>query len=234
MANETLTCVYCGAANAAGASRCKACGAPIELPVRPPVKVTQVADSNRSGFDTRPPQVTRSETTSAQVNDALEAAPISEQLKDGLKAVGAGAGLLGVGAIIARTGAEAASIALSSFLIGFFAGGTGSVLIAVGGGLLVGLAVGLVVKRWLAVMFSGPFGTVLGLAAGTFLRPALPDLPLQPLLGTAGGMLFAFLGGRRGSTGGITSWYTRLRPFLGALGGILFGLLGYLVGSIAR
>jgi hypothetical protein len=90
----------------------------------------------------------------------------------------------------------------------------------------------LVVKRWLAVMFSGPFGTVLGLAAGYFLQPLMPNLPLQALLGVAGGVLFSFLGGRRGSTNGITGWYTRLRPLLGALGGMLFGLLGYAVGSI--
>lgn len=228
MAN-TLTCIYCGANNPSGTNRCKACGAPIDLPVVRPVSVTTV---NTNSSILPPPPISRPDTTPDQIRDALDAAPINDQLKEGLKAAGMGIGALGVGSFIARTAAEAASIAISSFLIAYFAASSGRGWLGILGGVLIGLMVGLVIKRPLGVLFSAPLGTVLGLVAGTILQSGLPGLPLPPLLGLIGGSVLAVLGGRRNSSNVVSKWYGRFRPFLGMMGGFLFALFGLLIGGI--
>lgn len=225
MPNASISCIYCGASNPVGANRCVACGAPIDIPVTPPVRVT-VVNTPRA---TVSPVVSK-DTTPEQIRDALEAAPINNSLKEGLMAAGAGLGTLGIGTFFARTAAEAASIAFSAFMVGYFAAATGNFLIAAAGGLVIGLTVGLVVKRPLAVLLSAPLGTIAGLAAGYFLQSSMPGWPLIPLLGTVGGALLGLLGGKRGSTSGVAKWYTRFRPLLGMGGGLLFAVLGYVIG----
>jgi hypothetical protein len=174
--------------------------------------------------------VASKDTTPEQIRDALEAAPINNSLKEGLLAAGAGLGTLGIGIFFARTAAEAASIAFSSFMVGYFSAAAGNFMIAAAGGLLIGLMVGSVVKRPLAVLLSAPLGTLAGLAAGYFLQSYLPGWPLIPLLGTAGGALLGLLGGKRGTMTGVAKWYTRFRPLLGVAGGLLFAVLGYVIG----
>lgn len=168
------------------------------------------------------------ETLSSVISDAKT----SDLLKDGVKTVGAGLGALGIWSMVYRTAAEAISIAFSSFLIGYTSGAVGSFLLAVAGGLLVGLAVGLVVKRSWLVMISAPLGTLLGMAAAYFVHSMLPEIPWSPILAAVGGSLFALLGGHRRTREGIAKWYERIRPILGMGGGFIFALLGYLLGSI--
>lgn len=229
MAASTLTCIYCGAKNPSGTNRCNSCGAPIEVPAVRPVSVTTV----NSVSSVLPPSInTRPDSSPDQIRDALDAAPLNDQLKDGLKAAGMGIGALGVGSFIARTAAEATSIALSSFLIAYFATASNNGWLGLFGGVLIGLMVGLVVKRPLGVLFSAPLGTVLGLIAGTLLQNSLPGLPLTPLLALIGGSVLAVLGGRRNSSNVVSKWYGRFRPFLGMMGGFVFALLGVLIGGI--
>ncbi len=230
MPNSSLTCKYCGAGNPAGTDRCSACGAPIEIPVVPPVTVTTVNTPARP--ITPPVTAQRADTTPEQIRDALDAAPINDQLKEGLKAAGLGLGTLGVGTFFARTAAEAASIAFSTFLIGYFAAATRSALIALAGGLVIGLMVGLAVKRPIAVLLSAPLGTILGIVVGNLLQASLPALPLPPLLALIGGGILAIIGSRRSSSNPVGKWYGRFRPFLGMAGGLLFALLGYTAGKL--
>jgi hypothetical protein len=229
MPKASLTCVYCGANNPAGTNRCKACGAPIELPIVPPVRVTTINTPARN--ITPPAMAQRADTSPEQIRDALDAAPINDQLKDGLKAAGLGIGALGVGTFFARTASEAASIAFSAFMVGYLSGMVNNGLIALAGGLVIGLMVGLAVKRPIGALLSAPIGTILGMIAGNLLQPGVPSLPLTALLALIGGALAAILGSRRSSTNVVAKWYGRLRPFLGMAGGFMFAMLGYVIGK---
>ena len=229
MANASHTCVYCGASNPAGTNRCKACGAPIEIPIVPPVTVTTINTPVR--IITPPVNTQRPDTTPEQIRDALDAAPINDQLKEGLKAAGLGIGALGVGTFIARTAAEATAIAFSSFTIGYYSGATHNGLIALAGGLVIGLMVGLAVKRPIGALLSAPLGVIIGLIAAKLLQPSFPALPLHALLALVVGALAAIIGSRRGSSNTIGKWYGRFRPFLGMTGGFLFAMLGYVIGK---
>jgi hypothetical protein len=232
MPNASLTCKYCGAINPAGEDRCTACGAPIDILVVPPVTVTTINTPPRK--ITPPVNVQRTDTTPEQISDALDAAPINDQLKEGLKAAGLGIGALGVGTFFARTGAEAAAIAFSSFIVGYYSAATRSALIALAGGLVIGLMVGLAVKRPIGALISAPLGTILGWVAGNLLQSSLPALPLPALLALAGGALLAIVGSRRNSSNVVAKWYGRLRPFLGMAGGFLFALFGYMLGGLIK
>jgi len=229
MANPSLTCVYCGAVNPAGTNRCKACGAPIEIPVVPPVTVTTINTPPRNITPSTTSQ--RADTTPEQIRDALDAAPLNDQLKEGLKAAGLGIGALGVGTFFARTTAEAAAIAFSSFMVGYLSGMNNNGLIALAGGLVIGLMVGLAVKRPIGALLSAPLGTLLGLLAGNLLQPSLPAFPLPALLSLIGGALLAIIGSRRSSGNVVAKWYGRFRPFLGMVGGFMFAMLGYVIGK---
>jgi hypothetical protein len=229
MPNSTLTCKYCGAVNPAGSDRCVSCGAPIEIPVMHPVTVTTINTPSRN--ITPPVTEQRADTTPEQINDALDAAPINEQLKEGLKTAGLGIGALGIGTFFARTASEAAAIAVSSLLIGYFSAATRNALIALTGGLVIGLMVGLAVKRPIGALLSAPIGTILGWIAGKLLQSSLPLLPLPALLALIGGGLVAIIGSQRNSSNVVSRWYGRLRPFLGMAGGLLFALIGYTIGK---
>lgn len=230
MPNTTITCKYCGASNPVGTNLCKACGAPIEIPIVPPVTVTTI---NTPARNIKPPVTAqRADTTPDQIRDAVDAAPINDQLKEGLKAAGLGLGTLGVGTFFARTAAEAASIAFSTFLIGYFAAVSRSALVALAGGLVIGLMVGLAVKRPIGALLSAPLGTILGVITGKLLQSSLPALPLPALLALVGGGLLAIIGSRRSSSNPVGKWYGRFRPFLGMAGGLLFALLGYAAGKL--
>jgi hypothetical protein len=221
MNEKMLTCAFCAAQNPAGTARCLACGAPIEIPVTPPYRVTVVEDT--------PPLVT-------PANSALDPAPVSEQLKDGLTAVGAGLGVMGIVGFIFRTLAEALAIAISAAIVGYCSGSMNRqlhgpimlFLIAAGGGALIGLAVGSVIKRGIFVILSAPFGTLLGVVIALILNLNKPMTPWYPLCGLVGGVSLALLGGHPNATGRFRV-YQRLRPWLGLIGGALFGMLGYAI-----
>ena len=228
MTNKQIPCGYCGAENPAGSNRCIACGAPVEVPASMPVRVTTTntpAGSTSSNW-------TRTDTTTEQINDAVDATPLSQELKDGLKAASAGLGALGVGSFLYRTIAEAAAIAFSSFLVGYASGSARIFYLAVIGGIVLGLAVGSVVKRSLWVMLSAPVGSILGMLAALLANSFDPSVFWSPILAMIGGTLFAFIGSRRRSKTGLMKWYERIRPVLGMVGGLVFALLGYLAGSL--
>lgn len=217
-----LICEYCASHNPAGGQRCIACGAPLPVSRFIPPKVTLVESS------VAPPSVNLHQE---------EDQPLGKIVSEGAAIVGSGLGLLGIGGLILRTVAEAVAIAVSAYIIGMHAG-TADInmrgpalyfLIALGGGGLLGLSVGLVTKRVLFTLLSAPFGTILGgYLIPVFLSLKTPVSPWPALFAVAGGVLFALLGGHRSSNKTLAC-YQRARPFLGLLGGLFFGLLGYLV-----
>jgi hypothetical protein len=231
MSANSITCKYCDAKNPAGTNLCVSCGAPIEIPIVPPVTVTTINTPARN--ITPPVTAQRADTTPEQINDALDAAPINEQLKEGLKAAGLGVGALGIGTFFARTASEAAAIAFSSFIIGYFSAATRSALLAIAGGMVIGLMVGLAVKRPIGALLSAPFGTIAGLVAGRLLQASFTALPLPGLLALIGGGLVAIIGSRSRSSNVVSKWYGRFRPFLGMAGGFIFAMIGYTIGKLS-
>lgn len=227
MSSSQVTCAFCATLNPSSASACLACGAPIELPKLQPVRITEVPDS----------AVPSMLETSHQ---DVPAEPLGSQVKEGLAAVGTGLGLAGIGGLLFRTLAEALAILTASLVIGFSAGRLSPaggafifLLLAVGGSALVGFAVGSVIKMSIFVLFSAPFGALLGIGAALVLKLNSPGTPWLPLLAIAGACLLALLGGRSNRIARFAG-YQRFRPLLGAVGGIMFGLIGFAIGSLIR
>lgn len=227
MAPTQITCAFCGVLNNAADNNCMACGAPLEISKPAPVTVTVVPDSL---------DISAAETFST----ATPGEPLKQQFSEGISAVGAGLGLAGVGGLLLRTVAEALAILIAAIVIGFNAGrvspfpnGFPFLLLGVGGSALVGLAVGSVVKRAVFVLFSAPFGALLGVGAATLLKLNVARTPWLPLFAIAGACLLALLGGRSNRTARFAG-YQRFRPLLGAIGGILFGLIGFSAGWIVH
>jgi len=213
-------CLYCDTCNPGGTDTCIACGAPLPFLPAPSVELSFVEET---------PEIPSS-------TNVIKSLTENDQLKEGLKAVGAVAGTLGVGAILLRLLVGAIAIAISGLIIGLN-GGTyaagllrapGILLLTAAAGALLGLSVVLAKKRTLLTLFSAPVGTLLG----TMLALLLPDpssrFPLGVLSAAAGGVLFAFLG-QRNPHPLPRRCLTVLHPLLGALGGLLFALLGYAI-----
>ena len=222
-APRSITCAYCNTVNPPLRANCLACGAPLPVPVRPPVRVTKVEP------------VTPPVSSNAPPSPAPDLDAIGQQLKQGAAVLGTGIGALGIGTIVLRSVAESVAIVISAFLIGLNSGNaiinlngtTPYILVAAIGGALLGLAVGSVNKRLLFALLSAPFGAVLGTILAITLSGLLPRGPWSGLLTFAGGVIFALLGGERS---GGKSCYQRIRPVLGLVGGLLFGLLGFAAG----
>lgn len=213
-------CEYCGRHNPEGIERCQACGAPLSYAAAPATRLTLVDE---------PPI--------PAVEPAIsELLPPSDQLQEGLKAVGAVAGTLGVGAIILRVAAQGIAIAVSAFLVGLTAGNSGRglnnylphLLPALAGGVLLGVLITLVRKRTIWTLLAAPFGSFIAFMATTFFRFPGKDVPLAALITLGGGVLFAVIGGRR-SRGKPLPCLKVLQPILGAIGGLLFAWLGFVV-----
>lgn len=220
MASNQISCPYCATLNTPSSSNCIACGAPIVLPRFQPVTITRV---------TEPATLS---TPLQNTQPGVPSQPLGQQVKEGLAAVGAGLGFAGIGGLILRTLAEALAIAVAAVIIGFTAGSAADgiapfALIAITGGALIGLSVGLVIKRSMFVLFSAPFGAL----GGTLLAMAFglnaPGAVWLPLCATAAACTLALLGGRRNASAGVFRVYQRLRPWLGLLGGVVFALIGY-------
>jgi len=227
MATNSLPCVFCGARNDPAKETCIACGAPLELSRPAPVvtPVNTASDFPLADLSTPQPPVE----------------PVKQQLKEGIAAVGAGLGLAGVGGLLMRTLAEALAIIIAALVVGFNAGRVSPfpggwflyLLLAVGGSAVVGVAVGSVIKRSVFVLFSAPFGALLGVGAAILLKLNTARTPWLPLFAIAGACLLALLGGRSNRTARFAG-YQRFRPLLGAIGGIIFGLIGFGAGWIVH
>jgi len=230
MAANFLPCAFCGTPNDPNAVTCLACGGPLEV-ARPIVQV--IAQPSTPVVPVTPVAQPATPETPAE--------PLREQLKEGVAAVGAGLGLAGVGGLLMRTLSEALAILIAALMIGFNAGRVSPfkdtwllfLLLGAGGGALVGLAVGSVVKRSVFVLFSAPFGALLGIVAALALKLDAMRTPWLPLFTIAGACLLALLGGRSNRTARFAK-YQRLRPLLGVIGGTLFGLLGFGIGWIVH
>ncbi len=227
MASNKISCAYCATLNTPTSSNCIACGAPIVLPRFQPVSVTDAAESL-----TLP-------THLESLQPEVPSQPLGDQVKEGIAAVGAGLGLAGIGGFFFRTLAEALAILTAALIIGFSAGRVTPfpggwfmfLLLGVGGSALLGLAVGSVTKLSIFVLFSAPFGALLGVGAALAFKLNSPGTPWLPLLAIAGACLLALLGGRSNRSARFAG-YQRFRPLLGAIGGIIFGLIGFGVGWI--
>ena len=228
MAANSLPCVFCGVRNDPARETCFACGAPLAL-ARPAPVVTPLNETPVVPLEAFP------STPQTPVE------PIKQQLAEGVAAVGAGLGLVGVGGLVMRTIAEALAILIAALVIGFNAGRVSPfpggwflyLLLAVGGSAFVGIAVGSVVKRAVFVLFSAPFGALLGVGAAILLKLNTARTPWLPLFAIAGACALALLGGRSNRTARFAG-YQRFRPLLGAIGGIIFGLIGFGAGWIVH
>jgi hypothetical protein len=213
----SITCEYCGRDQDPGSPRCVACGAPLPVPRSKPLRV-EVIDSP------------------TQPIPAAGTPEVADTLQDGLKAVGAVAGSLGIGTIVLRVAAQGIAIAVSSFILGLTAGSEASglnryfphLLTALLGGVLLGIVVTLVKKRSVMTLLAAPAGTILGSVVARLVPDINPALPLNALLTLAGGLLLATLGGYRSRAVRIPCLKV-LQPIAGAIGGLLFALLGFIV-----
>ena len=214
-------CAYCGRHNPEGIERCQACGAPLAFAAAPETRVTIIEDA--------PP--------AAPVQSAFpEALPSSGELQQGLKALGAVAGSLGVGSILLRLVAQGFAIAVSAFLVGLSAGSSAAGLTrhalhlgcALAGGALLGIVISLVRKRSIWTLLAAPAGSFIAFLLNGLLRLPSRQLPLAALLTLGGGLLFAVMGGRRARAKPLPCLKVLL-PFIGAIGGVLFALLGFYV-----
>jgi hypothetical protein len=225
MAAKTLPCAFCGALNDPAGTTCFACGGPLDVArPKPEPEITT--------------RVTPLISTPVE-NPSTSSEPLKQQLAEGAAAIGAGLGLTGVGGLVFRTVAEALAILTAALIVGFNAGRVAPLaggrflflLLGVGGAAVVGIAVGSVIKRGIFVLFSAPFGALLGAAAALILKLSGRGTPWLPLLTAGGACLLALLGGRSNRTGRF-SGYQRFRPLLGALGGMFFGLIGFGIGLL--
>lgn len=211
-------CEYCGRHNASGIERCQACGAPLPWQAPPPARVTYVAD---------PPSPEPS---------LSEILPSGDELQEGLRAVGAVAGSLGVGAVILRVAAQGIAIAVSAFLVGLTAGDSAAglnryllhLLSALTGGALLGIVISLVRKRTIWTLLAAPAGSFIAFMLVALLRLPSRQFPFTTFITLGGGLLFAVIGGSR-SRGKPLPCLKVLQPVLGAIGGLLFALMGFYV-----
>jgi hypothetical protein len=235
MANDTITCSFCGAANKSAAATCIFCGAPMDPSRGTPAYLQAM------GIPPSPEALTSPAPETSVLPDAPEPAvpvePVRQQLKEGAATVAAGLGLVGVGGLIMRTIAEALAILTAALVIGYNAGHVAInnwlpyLLLGVAGGMAVGIAVGSVIKRSIFALFSAPFGALIGIFVAIGLRLDQRGTMWLPLFTIAGACLLAVLGGRSNRAGRFQV-YQRLRPILGAIGGILFSLLGFAIGHV--
>jgi len=160
---------------------------------------------------------------------------MNQQLKEGLAVVGSSLGILGVGTMLLRAAAQIAAVAVASLIIGINAGQSAIVtrtvplmmLLALAGGGLTGLSVGLSVKRAFWTLVSAPAGALLGSALAIFLSLNNSyTVPWMALFSAAGAVLLALLGGRQPSRKSLPC-LQKLRPWLGLAVGLLFGLIGF-------
>lgn len=201
----------------------------------------EVARSVHTSFFTTPNDQTAPANTLASDDLTLSdepKTPLAQKLKEGFSSAGANLGTAGAaaGGFVLRTLAEGGAISIAAIIAGIGAGSASRtflfLLLAMGCGMLIGIAVGLVIKRSIFVFFSAPFGALAGLVAAMLLHLDGDGTPWSALIATGGACLLALLGGHRGLTNNRTNTYQRVRPILGALGGIFFGFIGYLIGLL--
>ncbi len=220
MSKNSLDCVYCGASNPAGTNRCLSCGAPIEPPKSRPVSVTHVNTppvmSGMSRPDTTPKQINDALDAApidSQIKDTLKQA--------GAGIAGLGVGTF-IARTAAEAGAIAFSAILIGYFAAktqsLLLGMLGGLIIGMMVGLVVkrplgvllsaplGTIAGLIGGRFLQPSLPDwPLPLLLAIAGGALLGllggrrgassgPAKWYSRFRPLLGMAGGFVFALLG----------------------------------------
>jgi len=199
-----IACVYCRTLNEAQEEVCIACGAPLVSAAAPQIVP-----------DVSPIEIQPIENLGQNLG--------MEQVPTMLREASAVAG------IAWRTLGEALAIALVAFGIGVIGAITNTVLWALLGAILVGVAVGLVEKNFWPVLMGAPLGALAGVVLGIFLWAIGAGSNWLVLTCSLGAILGAIIGGVRQP--GWRNWWVKLRPFLGALGALLFVLPGLLAGE---
>lgn len=202
-----IPCSYCGWLNNTDLENCQACGAPLE--VQQPEKVVD--------FEALPFE--RSDGPFGVVDQQNDLEQIQKVLQSA-------AGF--AYSIAWRTAAEAIAIGIVAFSLGVIGAITNLGVGAFLGALLVGGAIGSVVKNFWFTLFSAPMGALAGFLLGVLLSSAGGDPRLFVVSTSLIAILGAILGGRRPTNSG---WWQRFRPLLGVLGAAIFVILGLIMGE---
>ena len=210
MLKNQVVCAWCQTVNSSDQVACIACGAPIEKPQPAPHPFPLATPSSA-------PVVHATQKTAPEIQELKQA---GESLDKAYTSA------LNTYSLLWRTLGEIFAIALAAFLLGLLGSMAHLAFLGVLGGAGVGLAVGMVVKRfWWHLL------TPLALLFGAFLGLIPWALGAGPAGMFFSALLFTLLAVWLGrSPMAASGWWERLRPWLGTAGGLLFGLLGALLG----
>lgn len=199
-----IVCAYCSRINNADLDHCEACGAPIEPGLVENIEEVQVPVVLEPSIDTPDP------------SDELE------QVQKVLQVAGATYG------VIWRTIGEAIAVAIVAFGLGILGAltdvGPGALL----GAVLMGAAVGWVVKGFWPTLLGAPLGALIGTILGGLIWVSGGDPRWVVVATSLAAISGAVLGGRRSSA---MNWWERFRPLFGALGAGFFALWGLFIGE---
>ena len=204
---EKITCTFCNTLNDPAAKTCIGCGAPLEAPAPPPV-IQPVQPAFRPAQATSP----FGSTDSQKLQDGAQQV---ERLYAGATSIYRTAWSI--------TG-DAIAIAIVAFILGIAGGATGMRIWGVLGAMLVGLIIGYAEQSFWMTIVASPVAALVGIGLGAIVwasgagpkgmvfiatglacigalvgsrRRTAPlgcSAAVRPLLGAAGGFLFALLG----------------------------------------
>jgi hypothetical protein len=204
---EKITCTFCNTLNDPAAKTCIGCGAPLEAPAPQPV-IQPVQPAFRPAQATSP----FGSTDSQKLQDGAQQV---ERLYAGATSIYRTAWSI--------TG-DAIAIAIVAFILGIAGGATGMRIWGVLGAMLVGLIIGYAEQSFWMTIVASPVAALVGIGLGAIVwasgagpkgmvfiatglacigalvgsrRRTAPlgcSAAVRPLLGAAGGFLFALLG----------------------------------------
>jgi len=205
---EKVICDYCSTINPRDLGSCIACGAPLSS-----------SNNEQSPKD----KISTSSITSEKNESTIEINKVGEKIDEAYFT------LMNTYAIAWRTVGEAIAIALASFIIGAAAGSTGMSGWGILGSIALGISVGITKKPFLAVLFSAPSASLIGLFAGGVIW-IIGKPEILVFVVSVFSIFGALIGGKQQTKFASRNLWEKSRPFFGTLGGLFFGLLGILVG----